>query len=111
MIFVFSDDQSLTVLENIEQVRVECEGIDVENDLYHFFDEKGLLLKPNFTHQNKKGKNIGIIGWSESGVFELVPTKNQDLSLILNLLENSIFLEENVFFKSLQEIKNLLTKV
>jgi len=45
MIFVFNEDQTLEVLENIDDVRRECEGIDVENNVYQFFDENGQLHK------------------------------------------------------------------
>ena len=39
MIIVFSNDQTVSVLPDIDSVHRECETVDVEDGAYRFFDE------------------------------------------------------------------------
>ena len=41
MIFVFIEDGSLEIVSDIDEVRKNCEGIDVESSVFQFFDENG----------------------------------------------------------------------
>ncbi len=108
MIFIFADDQTLQVVNSLEEVRRNCEGIDVENGVFRFFDENGSHLEPWFTKPNKKGGDLGIFSWVESGEYELIPSlsANED-DIFLNLLETSE-LESNPWFKSLDDVKGYL---
>ncbi len=53
MIFIFVEDGTLEVVNSVEEVRRNCEGIDVENGVFRFFDENGSQLEPRFTKLNK----------------------------------------------------------
>ena len=109
MIFVFADDQTLAILDNIDDVQRECEGIDVEENVYQFFDENGLRLEPEFIEENKKGTIIGSLGWVESGIFDLKKSHDFNTSTILEALEKTVVLEANKYFDSLDEINEFLT--
>jgi len=67
MIFIFADDRSVQIVNSLEEVKLNCEGIDVENRVFSFFDENGSTLEPRFPKPNKKGRNLGIFSWVESG--------------------------------------------
>ena len=41
MIFVFIEDGSLEIVSDIDEVRKNCECIDVESSVFQFFDESG----------------------------------------------------------------------
>jgi hypothetical protein len=108
MIFVFADDQTLKILNGIDEVRRDCEGIDVEEGLFQFFDETGALLVPDFIEPNKKGKLLGSFGWVQSGVFDLKKSKDIHSCTILDALGNAVAVEPNEFFDSLAAIKLFL---
>jgi len=57
MYFVFVEDGSLEIVDTIDEVRTNYEGIDVESGVYEFFDKNGKRLNPSFTKPNKI-KNI-----------------------------------------------------
>lgn len=109
MIFIFADDRTLMVVNNVADVQMNCESIDVQNGVYQFFDEKGNYLEPSFILPNKQLKTIGPVGWVVSGKYLLKPSKIPDAPRMLTLLEGKLLLEDNVFFKSINEIKEYLT--
>lgn len=110
MIFAFANDQTLAVLDDINETRRECEGVDVEDNVYKFFDENGFKLEPIFTKANKTGKIIGNMGWVESGIFNLEKTNSKPLN-IFDLLEDTLGLEPNEYFKNLNEVKAFFTNI
>jgi hypothetical protein len=108
MIFIFADDRTFEVVNGLEEVRRDCEGIDVENGVFQFFDEKGSRLEPRFTKANKKGRLLGLLSWVESGEFDLIPSSKVDEhEIFLSLLEDSE-METNPWFKSVVDIKAYL---
>ncbi len=54
MIFIFADDRSVQIVNSLEEVKLNCEGIDVENRVFSFFDENGSTLEPRFPKPNRK---------------------------------------------------------
>ena len=110
MIFIFSEDRTLRVVKDITIVQNICEGIDVSNSVYQFFDEDGNYLEPEFTKPNKEGKIIGPTGWVVSGQYLLKPSTKPGAPSILKLLDSVVELENNVYFKSIEEIKKFLTR-
>lgn len=48
MIFVFVEDGTLEVIEDLEEARRRYEGIDVESGVFRFYDENGCFLAPKF---------------------------------------------------------------
>ena len=49
MIIVFSNDQTVSVLPDIDSVHRECEAVDVEDGAYRFFDDSGRHLLVHWT--------------------------------------------------------------
>ncbi len=76
--------------------------------MFSFFDENGSTLEPRFPKPNKKGRNLGIFSWVESGEYELIPSPRvNEQEIFLALLETSK-LESNPWFKSLDDVKAYL---
>ncbi len=107
MIFVFIEDGALEILASPEQVRQECEGIDVKNGAFKFFDEDGTYLEPRFTRPNKAGRFLGVIPWVGSGEFEpvRVPDSEEDISMCLS---KTVELEPNQWFNDLDEVRQFI---
>ena len=109
MIFVFIEAGTLDVADNLEEVRRDCEGVDVESGVYSFYDENGTILEAHFTAPNKRGSFLGLIKWTESGVYELRPNPEADADPIGLALYETSRLNTNRFFKSLDEVRSFLT--
>ena len=108
MLYAFLEDSTLEIIEDVAEARRRYEGIDVESDVVHFFDENGRPLKPHFTVPNRSGKYFGIVRWVESGVYDLVldPDPPAD-SIEIALLETSL-MEPNRWFASLDAVRAAL---
>ena len=76
MIFVFVEDGTLEIVDDVAEARKNNEGVDFENEVVHFFDEQGRYLEPNFTKPNRYGKFLWIFNWCQSGEYELIPNPN-----------------------------------
>lgn len=110
MIFVFEEDGTLDIVEDTSEVNKNCEGVDVEREVYTFYDSKGRYLKPHFTQPNEYGKFLWIFNWCTSGKYELVPyTKANKDSLELCLNETH-HLRPNKWFKDLNEVREYFVK-
>jgi hypothetical protein len=48
MIFAFVEDGTLAVHENLASVQREYGGVDVENEVVHFYNEFGVYSEPKF---------------------------------------------------------------
>lgn len=107
MIFVFIDDGTLEVIASPEEARQRYEGIDVEGGALEFFDEDGTRLEPRFTRPNRSGRFLGILGWVESGLFELVRAPGSEEDIFTRLSE-TVRLEPNQWFDDLNEIRQFL---
>ena len=107
MVFVFFEDGTLQVVESVEEAERRYEGVDVESEVFIFFDENGVYFKPVFTTPNRGGKFFGLISWVESGQYRLVPSPEGGKDIGEFLLE-AIEPEPNPWFKSLAEVKAYL---
>ena len=107
MIFIFIEDGTLEILASPEQARQKCEGIDVENGAFKFFDEDGTYLEPRFTRPNKAQRFLGIISWVESGEFELVRVPDSEEDIFIRL-SKTVELEPNQWFNDLDEVRRFL---
>ena len=103
MIFVIADDKSLDVFDNVEAIQGACEGVDVENGVYRFFGDNGRPLKPRFIIPNEKGQS-----WVVSGRYDLIEDVDNKTTLMDNM-NSSLSLENNMHFKTKEEIKRFLT--
>ena len=106
MIFVFIEDGSLEIVSSIEEATKEYEGIDVESGVFKFYDKNGVYLKPVFSSPNNiSSLFFGLFKTATSGVYTLVPAANEEEDTINDMLWETITLNNNEYFKSLDEIK------
>jgi hypothetical protein len=110
MIFVLADDLMLTVLDSEKESQGGFEGVDVEDNLYKFFDEKGKPLVPEFIKANKRGKFLLLIRWVESGKYRLIPAKLGTLPHLLDIWDSIAGLDRNSHFSSLVEVRQYLER-
>jgi hypothetical protein len=69
MIFVFAEDETLHVVDGSDEVRRMCEPIDVESDVFAFYDAAGRRLDPVFTKPNRERRIFGLLATVESGEY------------------------------------------
>ena len=110
MIFAFVEDGTLEICEDEAEVRRQYEGIDVESEVVHFYDEMGVYLEPRFTTPNQTRKLFGVFGVVVSGTYELVPNSSaQQDSFALALYETRT-LAPNRWFATIEDLKSVLSK-
>jgi hypothetical protein len=109
MVFVFVEDGTLEVVGSIEEAERGYEGIDVESEVFTFFDASGTYLKPTFTKPNRSGRFLGLFGWVESGEYRLAPSREDGEDIALFLCE-AAELKPNPWFQSLAEVKDFLAR-
>lgn len=103
-IFAFStDDRGLEVFLTKEEAISYCEGIDIENGEWIFWDEFGSSMEAKFYEPNKKGI-LGVV----SGKYDLVPFP-EGLELI-EFLSNVGYVEGHGMFKDVSEVRQHLTR-
>ena len=106
MIFVFLDDNSLDIINDSNDAKREYEGIDVEAGTYQFFNENGISLNPIFSKPTKHYKELfGLFHSVQSGEYDLIVSNDIDNNLFQKKLLKVEFLNENKWFKSLDEIR------
>ncbi len=108
MIFVFIEDGTLDVVADIEEARRQYEGVDVESGVFTFYDDRGTYLRPDFVVPNKYGSFLGLIEWSESGIFDLVVDPDADGDPLWLSLYETEAVNPNPWFDSLKEVKDYL---
>lgn len=100
MIIVFTDDQLVMVLRDLDDVRGECEPIDVEQGGFQFFDEFGRRLIPRFTKPVQRTTLIFGIQSVGGGDYELDIDPVDPGSAFDELLANVVGIEPNPWFKT-----------
>ncbi len=103
-IFAFStDDRGLKVFPSKEEAIGYCEGIDIENGEWIFWDEFGTSMEAKFSTPNQKGKFTVV-----SGQYDLVPFP-EGLELI-EFLSNVGYVEGSDMFRDVNEVRQHLTR-
>jgi len=110
MVFAFVEDGTLEVFPDQATATREYEGVDVESGTVRFYGVGGTYLKPVFVRSNKGGKLFGALSWVQSGEYHLVPdaVASED-SFALSLFE-TVALEPNPWFASMEELKTALAQ-
>lgn len=108
MIFAFLEDGTLAVHANLSDVQREYEGVDVEAGAVHFYDESGTPLEARFTTPNRRGKWLGLFGWSSSGVYMLVPAPLAAQDPFALALQEAQSLAPNPWYPSLEALRSAL---
>jgi hypothetical protein len=106
MIFAFAtDDKTLMVFPNESEAVAYCEGVDVEEGNWIFFDGEGKPLDAVFTTPNKHG-SFSVV----SGVYILRPSVKVPVESLLDQLDEVAAVEGKSPLNSVAEIKKLLTQ-
>ena len=105
MIFAFVEGGTLEVYATSVDAIRRYEGVDVESGVVSFYDENGVYLEPRFTTPNKREKILGLLGWVQSGLYELFPNPNSEEDPFALALYETRALEPNQWFSSLEQLK------
>lgn len=110
--FALCEDGTLDVFESLQQIRRQCEGIDVESGVWDFFDHAGKPLTPLFHTPNRIKKHLfGLItSIASSQHFDLVPAISGDEPPLLDILTEQTILNPNKIFKTMTELLAHLKK-
>jgi hypothetical protein len=103
MIFAFVEDGTVEVLEGPEAARL-YEPIDVESQVFVFYDEDGTWLQPKFAGPSRRGP-LRIL--SDQRPFKLERSTEKDpvvdpFSVALN---EAVVLKPNKYFPTLEAIR------
>lgn len=109
MIFVFAEDATLHVVDDLEAVRRLCEPIDVESGVFTFFDENGRPLAATFTKPNRERRILGLLSSVEPGEYVLGPG-GSDLDPISVALQETASVEPNRWFQDLAQLRKYLSE-
>jgi hypothetical protein len=105
MIIVFADDQTVAVFPDIVSARRECEGVDVEEGVYRFFDELGRRLVPRFIAPVERRSSLfGAIKSVRGGNFELELDPQDQGSAFEASLSNVVAIEPNPRFSTIRAL-------
>jgi len=106
MIFAAAtDERTLFVFSSPEAAVAYCEGIDVEDGGWLFWDDHGAPLQAQFLTPNYHGA-FGGVG---SGTYQLVST--QSLPPLREALAGLNAIEANAFFQSIAAVQEYLAVV
>lgn len=102
MIFALAtDEMTLFVFDTEADALGYCEGIDVEDDGWRFWDSAGKALRPEFTTPNKHA-------WfgSCNGIYRLVPSSDQPS--LVDAISTIHGINRNKFFTSISAVKDYI---
>jgi hypothetical protein len=107
MIFVFAEDATLHIAAGIDEVRRDCEPIDVESSVFAFYDCNGAPLTPRFTKPNRQKRFLGLLS-IEQGEYTLDIADPASHDPIGVALQETEVLEPNAWFASLDAVREYL---
>jgi len=100
IIALATDDRSLLVFPSSDAAVTYCEGIDVEDGAWKFWDGSGAPLRPLFSESNKRSG-----AWTQNGTYTLEPAEHRGLPALAEMLCEPVFLEPNPFFASIEALQ------
>lgn len=89
MILAFADDSTVCAFDSIAQANSYCEACDVEDGVFTFLDERGFILKPNFTVRPTRSRILFLRTVGE-GFFTLEPTEDRQEDIVRRLCVGEI---------------------
>jgi hypothetical protein len=107
MIFALStDDRRLEVFDTEDAAVAYCEGVDVEDRAWLFWNDVGEPLDAQFTKPNKRGPI-----WVQSGTYRLIPSTSSERTDLLDQLQHIVAVEGRPPYDSVSGIQQHLTLV
>jgi hypothetical protein len=104
MIIAFADDQTVQVFTDIASVRSQCEAIDVEDGIYHFFDEYGRPLKPRIITPVQRTSLPFGVKLIDGGTFDLELDAEDERNAFDALLAHAVVIEPNRRFETIADL-------
>ena len=103
MVIIVAEDGMVKVVETVEEAE-RYESIDVENNVFVFYDEQGRWLRPRFIAPNRY-RFFGFI--LDQGTFVLEPSVELDPAIdpLPLALAEARYLEPNQYFKDLTVLR------
>jgi hypothetical protein len=93
-----TDDLMLHIFASIDELTGYCEGVDVEDDGWQFWNEAGVALTPRFTEP--VDRSAFVVGGGKN-ILEV----NESGSRLATELHRAEGLNANVFFESLGDVR------
>lgn len=106
--FAFLEDGTLQVFADRATAISRFEGCDVESGTVSFHGLDGAALAPRFITPNRRGTILGLVGWIESGTYELVASTGGDRDPFALALHGTVLMEPNAFFADLAQLRQAL---
>ena len=103
MLFVFLEDGTVDVVADLAEAQRQYEALDVESDVYRFYDGEGAPLQATFPDRRER-RVLGVRMGEELGNFVLGPA-GPDADPIEVALEETNVLNANRWFQSLEELR------
>jgi hypothetical protein len=103
MLFVFLEDGTVDVVADLAEAQRQYEALDVESDVYRFYDGDGTPLEPVFPDRHER-RVLGMRVGEELGNFILRPAGPNADSIEVALEETNV-LNGNPWFQSLEQIR------
>jgi hypothetical protein len=100
IIALATDDRSLFVFRSVESAAAYCEGIDVEDGVWHFWDAGGSPMKPVFVEPNERSG-----AWIRNGTYTLEPAEFSGSPALTEALRQPVFLQPNPYFESVESLQ------
>jgi hypothetical protein len=113
MILALGEDGVLSVFPDIHDVRRACEGIDVDNAVWSFFDENGRPLLPVFNTPNVVKRHLfgAVSAVTSSQDFDLLPITDGSKPGLLESLTSNITLDRNPYFSTIEQVRAHLSRM
>ena len=99
VIALATDDRSLQVFASVESALAYCEGIDVEDGVWRFWDGAGSALQPVFSQPNERGR-FSI----RNGTYRLEPAVASAPPPLEDELSRGVHMGPNAYFPSVESL-------
>ena len=99
VIALATDDRSLRVFASVESAVAYCEGIDVEDGVWRFWNGEGCELEVAFSHTNERGR-FSI----RNGSYRLKPAAEPAFPSLEEELVRGVHFEPNASFLSVESL-------
>ncbi|MFA6029787.1 MAG: hypothetical protein WC969_08040 [Elusimicrobiota bacterium] len=93
------------MVDELENIQGAYEGIDVEDGVYTFFNDKFRRLIPRFVIPNERSSFFGLFGGVQSGTYVLEPesaSKKEEFLYHLGRLDS---VNPNRWFKTVEDVR------
>ncbi len=108
MVLIFEEGGSVRIVDSEEQAIEQCEGVDVQSQVFWFYDENGRPLVPVFDTPVTETRYLGVFRSVHSGKYHLELGDSSHPMFVdplwVSLLE-AAQLEPNAHFASLEHLK------